>query len=561
MAEASAGHRSISRVMLMTGALALVICAAFEAWRPAFFFTNDNVTQWMPPMVEMARNLQTGKPAFVSEHLFGGNYDWSTDATIFPLISPILPLLSPLAQTPVYFVLVDAITIFEFVVIAVSFAAAAAWLRRRHHLPLGDRVIVGASLSYAFAPLSLLFGTSWMGFINAQAAWPLVFVALQFRSAPRSIGLMLAAFVFAVFGGNLHPFSFLALGSLGWAICFSWRDRSPRPLLCLLAAMLLLLGLIYLVLGPGLSTIASTGQIRHFTAAKSSLVNFAPLPLAGSFFLGPFAGWVAPWSFFGAGAWWSWAIAYSAINLPSAVSVARGGWRRPQVAGVLVALVVIVIFIWRPAWLGDLVAATPVLRSTRWPFREINVLLFHVHLLFLFTYRPLLPLWNRAIWIAALVPLLFLIGVGPPTLGPVDLSRRLIMSGAADEYWKALRPSLGPEKNLVSMERGLVDVIPDAIPFPLLPSHNFPAIFGVVSVSGYSSSTPLLLESSRMLPIDVHGIYTPDQAKIFLEHQPNTRLTLLRRLDPPVWSIIEGGTERTLTLDPETLVIRSVDGN
>ncbi len=44
----------------MSGALALAICVAFQVWRPAFFFTSDNVTQWMPPMVEIARNLQIG---------------------------------------------------------------------------------------------------------------------------------------------------------------------------------------------------------------------------------------------------------------------------------------------------------------------------------------------------------------------------------------------------------------------------------------------------------------------------------------------------------------------
>ncbi len=66
---------------------------------------------------------------------------------------------------------------------------------------------------------------------------------------------------------------------------------------------------------------------------------------------------------------------------------------------------------------------------------------------------------------------------------------------------------------------------------------------------------------SRLLPIDVHGLYTAEQAKVYLEHFPGTRVTVVRQIDPPVWSIIEGGTERTLTLDPETLVIRSVDGN
>ena len=139
-----------------------------------------------------------------------------------------------------------------------------------------------------------------------------------------------------------------------------------------------------------------------------------------------------------------------------------------------------------------------------------------------------------------------------------DLGHPLILSGADDEYWKAMRSNPSTKKNPVCMERGLVDEIPDVIPFPLLPSHNFPAIFGMVSVSGYSSSSPLQFDPVRRLPIYFHGIYAPARAKNFLEHQPNTRVTLLRHLDPPVWSIIEDDTERTLTIDPETLVVRSV---
>ncbi len=513
-------------------------------------------------MVEMARRIQSGQKAFVSESLFGGDYDWTTDATVFPLISPLLPLLSPLARTPVYFVLVDAITIFEFVVIAVSFAGAAAWLRGRYLLPISDRLIVGASLSYAFAPLPLLFGTSWMGFVNPQAAWPLVFVALQLRSARNAIALTLVAFLFCVFGGSLHPFSYLGVGSLAWAAYFSWRDRSPRPLVCLTVAILLTVLVVYLILGSGAESIASGGRLRSFSAEKSSMLNVGPIPLIESFFLGPFAGPLGgPASLFGAGPPWSAAIAYSAVNIPLVVALARGGWRRPPVTSVLVALCVIVIFIWRPSWLGDLVAATPVLRSTRWPFREVSVLLFHVHLLFLFTYKGLPPLWNRTIWLVALIPLAVLIVSGAPTLGSVELSRRLILSGTADNYWNAVRPTLGPGRSLVCMERGLVDVMPEVLPFPLLPSHNYPALFGVVSVSGYTSSSPLHLDQTRMLPVDVHGIYTPEQARIYLEHFPDTRVTLLRRLDPPVWSIIEGGTERTFTLDPKTLVIQGVDIN
>ena len=140
-------RRSVGKVIAMSATLALLACVALQIWRPYFFLTDDNVVQWLPPMVEMARNLHAGKPVFVSASLFGGNYDWSSDATIFPFLNPLLPLLSPLARTPFYFALIDIITTLEFMVIAVAFAAAVLWLRRRQEIPIGDWAVVAVSLS------------------------------------------------------------------------------------------------------------------------------------------------------------------------------------------------------------------------------------------------------------------------------------------------------------------------------------------------------------------------------------------------------------------------------
>ncbi len=39
--EVSSRRRSTTRIVLMSGTLALAICVAFEAWRPAFFLTNE----------------------------------------------------------------------------------------------------------------------------------------------------------------------------------------------------------------------------------------------------------------------------------------------------------------------------------------------------------------------------------------------------------------------------------------------------------------------------------------------------------------------------------------
>jgi hypothetical protein len=143
----------------------------------------------------------------------------------------------------------------------------------------------------------------------------------------------------------------------------------------------------------------------------------------------------------------------------------------------------------------------------------------------------------------------------------VQLSRRLIISGVADEYWRAIQPALEPRPNVAAAEMHLVHDGLERAPFPLLPSHNFAALFGVVSVSGYSTSSPLLLEHDRMLPPAVSGIYSPEQARLYLQRFPNARLTLLRQIDPPIWSIFEGDKERRMTIDPATLVISPVSAD
>jgi hypothetical protein len=530
-----------------------------QIWRPCFFLTDDNVVQWLPPMVEMSRHLHEGKPVFVSATLFGGNYDWSSDATIFPFLTPLLPLLSPLARSSVYFILIDVITSIEFMAISASFAAAALWLRRRHSIPIGNWAVVAVSLSYAFAPLHMLYAASWTGFVNAQAAWPLVFVALQFSSARSAIAVLFSAFGFALFGGNLHPFGFLLLGSIALAIYFVVERKTFQPLLCLGGALVLVAAVAYAAIGNGLREIAVTGQVRSFDAATSSALNVPPLALLTSFLFGPFAGSAGgPAFLFRADPAWKSAIAYSALNWSVVAILIAGGWKSRPSRPVLIAVALAVLFIWRPAWLAELVATTPVLRSTRWPFREITVLIFLIHVLFVLNFNLLAARSRQIICAAAIVPILFLIAAGPPTFNPMELSRRLLVSGVADEYWRSLRLTLGSQPNVVCIDPRFVREGNDEVPFPLLPSQNLAALFDVVSASGYSSSSTFLLDRSKPPPFSLSGMYTPENGRQYLARFPNVRLTVVEQLNPPVWSIVENGRERRFTLNLENLQIREL---
>ncbi len=96
------------------------------------------------------------------------------------------------------------------------------------------------------------------------------------------------------------------------------------------------------------------------------------------------------------------------------------------------------------------------------------------------------------------------------------------------------------------------------IPFPLLPSQNLSALFGVVNASGYSTSSPFLLDRNRPATFSLSGMSTPETGRAYVERFPNVRLTIVRQLNPPLWSILEDGRERWLTLDADTLQIREL---
>ena len=254
--------------------------------------------------------------------------------------------------------------------------------------------------------------------------------------------------------------------------------------------------------GPVLGEIATTGRVRAFSAATSAALSVSPLGLTASFFLGPLAGPSGgPDFLFRAETVWKAAIAYSIVNWCVVAMVVAGGWRNPLSKPVLVGVAVTILFICRPAWLADVVALTPILRSTRWPFREISVLIFLVHLLFVLNYNILPRRMRQFAWLAAIGPMLFLSGANPPTLNPMGLSRRLLISGTADEYWRTMRPTLASQPNVACVDPRLMRESSGRSVFPLLPSQNLAALFGVVSASGHSSSFGLPARSQPAGPL------------------------------------------------------------
>ncbi len=315
-----------------------------------------------------------------------------------------------------------------------------------------------------------------------------------------------------------------------------------------------------MIVGPLLGQIAGAGQVRAFSAATSSALQVSPLGLSASFFLGPLAGSAGgPTFLFRAENVWKGSIAYSVVNRVRGGNAGRRGLRNAKIALAMFAVHDDSLCLSTSLGWATLVAkdADPA-RSTRWPFREITILLFLFHLLFVLYHNLLAARVRRIACLAALAPMLLLLAKAP-TLNPMELSRRLLISGTADEYWRALRPTLGNRPNLTCMDPQLMRETTDEVPFRAATQpKNLAALFGAISASGYSSSSAFLLDKSRPAPFTPSGMYSPENGRAYQTRFPNVRLTIVRQLNPPLWSILEDGRERWLTLDPDTLQIREL---
>lgn len=536
---------------------------ALQVWRPFFFLTDDNATFYCPIQVEVLRNLVEGKPVLVSNALFGGNYHWGNDISVYPILSPFAFLAAWTVWTPWPHVIIEIVSSCTLLAVAASFCACAHWLRRTENLPLTDRALVLATLSYTFAPYHLLMSASWIGYLNAQAAWPLLFVAVRHPSFRQAAGIATAALGFSVFGGNFHALSFLLLGAGLWGSVEAVRQKSARPLLALLCGGLVCFALMWLCMGDPLAGLKSAEGVRSLAANRGVQLNLTPPQLGASLLLGPLSqSVVAPMVLFGAGAWWSAGVGCTLVGLPLLVVLCTRRWRTGNEWILAASALLLVLVIWRPGPLHDLFSHLPLLRSLRWPFREISALIAVLHLWFVLVWRPPAQPWlNRAVWAAAALPVLACLAGGPPAFAAHDLSRRLVFSPTTAAYWNELRPLLGNRPIVAGRVPNLAPDL-ERFPLPLLAAPNFSALYELTYAGGNSTTSPAIIDPViGLIAAGGRGLASGPRLAAYLERRPQTNLFLLHRLDPAIWSLhIPGDPPRYFQLDDESLTVRQIRG-
>ena len=195
----------------------------------------------------------------------------------------------------------------------------------------------------------------------------------------------------------------------------------------------------------------------------------------------------------------------------------------------LAALLVI-----RPQAVNHVMAHLPLLRSLRWPFRQIVEFQFFLHLFLVL--RPLdgSPWFRRGLVATGvlifLVPLPFL---PPPTFGPMKLDRALLFSGAADAYWTGVKTQLGPGDVIVTAaDPTLLEGNVPLVPFTLLGTANYPALFQIRNASGYSLTVPRAELYLQVSPTTNMGVFALGQKAAILAERPNVRFLTLESVKP-----------------------------
>ena len=540
------------RPLALTLLLAFVGALLLQLWRPYFFLTCDTISGVLPVTTEAYRRLWEGRSPFYNEYLFGG-FDMRADPGNFTLWNPLVLPFTFLARTRFYYVLPDIVGTLSLVAIAGAFCWSALRLRRVLDLPIPNALIVALSLSYAFTPYNFIVGASWLGFLNAQAAYPVILAGAFERDWRRALAIQAAGLLYAIFGGHMHLTMMLMIFAALTVVLAAIVQRRVRPILVWAGAGLVTLILILPLLWPAIVGFSQTSRSAGVSTAVQSADNIALPALSVAFLLGPLCqGLVGGIPIDLSDPTYNLAIAFALVNLPLVgFLVWKRGWNALEIGLAALALLTMV-FIARPHWLAEIFSSLPLLKSLRWPFREIAVLHFFTHALFLVAFRPLTRRPARTTVLAGCAggmlafALVFLCTA--PTFWLFEPDRRLIISGEADRYWDALKENhgldSGPRRFVVEAEPPVLMRYRSSVPFSLLGGFNFASLFRVHNVDGFSVTPPPNAQwLKKELGVESWfwgGVFSTRAVDRIVAAHPDIQRIVLTGMPMATWKIFNG---------------------
>lgn len=515
----------------------IIIFILLEIWRPYYFLTDDNLSGGLPVLTEMGRHLKNGKSPFITEYLFGGHYDWTRD-TGYLCWHPFYLGPALLSDTCARFWMLDVIALLYLLLTTVGFTLLAYRLRSDFNLKLPDVWLIFYTMSYVFSMYILTVGPSWICFLGNQSALPWLTLGILDRKIIRGVALVTLITIHQLVGSYAGmTFSntiLLTLFALGMAAC----RRSPRPFFIWGAGTLLGLLLLAPFLLQLLDGFAHAARLGGFTPKVSTEFNAPASIIPFSFFLG---NWTEPLTKLeGDPALASLTFPYvislfpcaAAWCLLSALFVSRH-WRPMEILCLSMAGIIL-LFIIRPDALAAVMQHVPILKSLRWPFREILQFLFFIHLFLILRpplqaprLRWLIPSFSLAVF---LLPLPF---IRTPTFNLLAADRKATLSGKADLFWSRVKPLLKPTDQIATViEWRLWRAYLSNIPFSYLGTADFPALYQVHCISGYSTTAPIDQLPLKTSPSFPFGAFDPTQVDAILHERPDLKLIIIQRMYP-----------------------------
>lgn len=526
-----------------------LIFAALEFWRPWFFLTDDNLDATFPFFVEMGQHLLHGQLPFYSNHLFGGHYDLLRDISYFSW-HPLYLVVSLLANTPFRLAIIDIDVFVFFMLTTAGFVNLAWYLRRELSLKVSDGWIMFYTLSFTYSMMALTTGASWICFMGNQSALPWLALGILQKTWRRGIGLVALFSLHQILGGHFSPLVSSTIFLTLFALAVSIARRSILPLGCWTVGYTLAVVVVLPLLVPAIEGFSATYRSMGVTLEDMQQNNISLSSFPTSLFFG-MSLWVIktpvnPYTTYTLALGSCAAIWCLPFTLAS-----RAKWQSLE-AVVLGMVIFIGIMVSRPLWITEIMMHVPILKSMRWPFRELLQFQLFLHLFLLLRPPGLTKTLQQlgAFFGASLLILSMVLFPFPPTFNSMNMDRQLLFSGEFDQYWKKVRPLLKPTDRvavLIPLKFYTQDRFEE--PYSLLGTYNYAIPARITNVSGYSQTAPKDQLFTKTYAYYPFGAYIPEQKEALLKEQPGLKFITLKSLRP-IKITLSSGDGPTIDLTP-----------
>jgi hypothetical protein len=519
----------LSRTLLAT----VVVFGVLQIWRPYYFLTDDNLCVGLPFLTEMGRHLKSGQSPFFSDYLFGGHYNWLRDVMYFDW-SPITLLTSLLADTPGRFFMFDLIALLNLLLASSGFLILAKSMREELQLEISDGRLVFLTLSFVYSTFILTCGASWANFLTNQASLPWLVLGLW----RRSLGVLILFSLHQALGGQAAVTISNSLILLLFAMVFCLHRRSFLTLVYWVTGNVITLLLISPILLPAFGGFLQSQRAGGLPVDQLNSLAMPAALFPLSFLFGNCFEMIArvggihdatlflfprmPTLLASAAAW----CVFPALSK-------RRPWTLLEI-GCAGLICLLVLFVVRPFGITTWMSQVPIVRSMRWPFREILQLLFCFHLLLVL--RPWagsVSTQNRIAWISLILFALPLFFTRPLSFNPLLADRQAVFSGEGEQFWFRVKTLLSPTDRIATViepkiwYRSLIQM-----PYSLAGTADFPAYYRVPCISGYSQTAPLGQLAIPVRPYYWFGAYAPSQIPLITKGHPELRIIRVEGINP-----------------------------